>query len=155
MTQGDITFFPSQVFCITVSKIFIGNFPLFQKTSGSENKVWMRVRYNVSPTKFFCLILPKNFIANFSLFQKNFLSSKTFQGMAGEISFSSNNFFCLAFSKNLKGNSSLFQKNSGGENFYGWDNGISRFFFVDTFLSYFIENFPWKIFGLSKNFWQR
>ena len=146
--------FPSQDFCITVSKIFTGNSPLFQKTSGSENKFWMRGGYHVSPTKIFLSHITKNFHCELFIFSEelSFIENFSWNGWGNQ--FFVKQFFCLALSKKLKGNSSVFRKNSGGENFYGWEKGISRFF-VDTFLSHIIENFHWKLFGVSKNFWQR
>ena len=145
---------PSQVFCITVSKIFIGNSPLFQKTSGSENKLWMWGGYHVSPTKVFLSHITKKFHCEIFITSEelSFIENFSWNGWVNQ--FFVKQFFCLAFSKKLKGNSSVFQKNSGGENFYRWEKGISRFF-VDTFLSHILENFHWKLFRVSKKFWQR
>ena len=68
--RGGFYVFPSQFFCITVSKNYIGNRSFFQKNCGSESFYQCEGGFHVFPSTSFSLTLPKTFIVNSSVFQK-------------------------------------------------------------------------------------
>ena len=49
--RGGYHVLPSQFFCLTVSKFFIGESSLFQKKTGSGNVLGMRTGYHIYPSK--------------------------------------------------------------------------------------------------------
>ena len=58
--------FPSKKFCLTVQKIFVGEFFTVALISGTE-KNWRGGGYQDSTSKMVCLTVPKNFVGNFLL----------------------------------------------------------------------------------------
>ena len=84
MTQGDITFFRRKFFVSQFRIFSLGTLHSFRKLLAAKTKFGCELHITFLQQMFFCLKLPKNFIAISSLFQKNFLSSKTFHGMAGK-----------------------------------------------------------------------
>ena len=149
--EGNVKFFRRN-FCVSLHRNILGTLRSFRKLLAAKTFFGCQVDITFLQQKLFCLTIPKNFNANFSLFQKNFLSSKTFHEWVGEVSFSSNIFFVSPYRKNSKGTARCSRKNLVAKIFMDEIMGY-HVFFVDTFLSYFIENFPWKLSVVSENFW--
>ena len=65
---GGMSRFWFEFLCATVPENSIGDSSFFQKTSGGESFLWMRLEMSRFPLDFLFLTLPKNFIGNTSLF---------------------------------------------------------------------------------------
>ena len=95
--------FPSQSFGIRVSKNYIGNPSLFQKTSGSETLLCLIL------SKFFCTTVSKFFFGHPSLCKKT-SGNETFLRMRGRCHVFPSNCFCFRIPEIFIRNSSVFQK---------------------------------------------
>ena len=142
--------FPSQDFCITVSKIFTGNSPLFQKTSGSENKFWMRGGYHVSPTKIFLSHITKNFHCELFIFSEELSFIENFSWMGWRNQCFVEHFFVSHYRKNSRGTARCSRRILGAKIFMDERMGHHVSLSI-IFLSHFFETFIGKSSVFQKN----
>ena len=93
MRERIITSFRRLFFLSLYRKISLRTLRCFRKLLAAKTFFGCEGDITFLQQIFFCLTILKNFIPIFSLFQKNFLSSKFFNGLAGQMSFSLNIFF--------------------------------------------------------------
>ena len=106
MREGGFTFFLSILFCLSLSKTFIGNSSVFQKKSGSDKFVWMR-EWDITffRRNFFVSHYRKTSRGTLRRLGKT-LTVTMYYGCDGDISFLQGNFFSLTLAKNFTGNCS-------------------------------------------------
>ena len=131
--------FPSKFLSITVPKIFIGNYSVFQKFFGMGRNIWIRRGYQ----KFhhFLLILLKKIIENTSVFHLNSVSGKTGWMKEGEFTLFRRNFSVSEFRKFTLGTLRCFRNLLAEKQFFWLQGDIT--FFRRNFVSQKTEKVHW------------
>ena len=150
--RGGYHVLPSQFFCITVSKFFIGESSVFQKISGS-GKICMGRDWDITfSRRIFSVSQFQNFTLGTPRCFTKLLAAKILYGCEWGYQVFPSNFSSLILPKTFIGNSSLFQKTSGSENNL-WTRGRYHVFPVEIFLSHISKKCHWELFAFSKVFW--
>ena len=90
---------------------------MFQNSSGTERKLWLRGCYHVFLSKIFCLSVPKKFVRGTLVFDTFRYGKKVFDKMEG-ITFLRRKFFVSQWWKIVSRNHSVLEGNSRDDNFH-------------------------------------
>ena len=125
--------FPSKFFCLTVTRIFVGEPLSVSLISGIENFYAYAGIFTIFCRKFFCLTVPKNYVGEPIHVSQNFWYRKVLwiRGEGGSITIFRQN-FCLTVPRILVGESLSVSLISGIENFYAYA-GIFTIFYKKLF----------------------
>ena len=149
--RGEYQEFPSNIFCLTVPKNFVGEALSASQISSNEN-VWIRGgEYQEFPSKDIVSLNRNNSLENTLVFQANSFIENFHAKEGGTSRFCQN--YCLAGPKRkvLYRNPSVFRKTSGIENHLWIRGGISRLSF-GVFMSHTAENYRSGILRLLRKF---
>ena len=122
--RGGISFF-CRIFSVSrFRKLSLGTLRCFRKFLAAKTFNGCEVDITFLQ-QIFLFHITKKIHCDFFIVSEELSFIKNFPWVGWGNQLSVEQFFCLTLSKKINGNSSLFQKNSGGEKFYGRENGIS------------------------------
>ena len=144
--------FPSEVFCLTIPKIFIANSSWFQKISVMGGNEWTRRAASQISVKFDFASFYRKISFGTLRCLREILAAKCFYGCQGGVPRFSVDFFCLTLPLTLFSISSVSQNISGSEEFVWMRDRDIPFFCRKIFESQYRRT-SLGIFVVSETFW--